>query len=260
MADEANNGAEGATGSDSGEKEYTVDDAKKFKEQKDRISGQYRGLQNEFEEFKKKYSGVDLDKYRAAEAERERLERELAAKDPQKLEEHLTKGWQVKEQGFNSRIQELEEALGKKDATIKTLTVTDKVMSVVGKLFNDDTHKFIKQEIERAADRDDDGQIIFKDEDGQIIYSKKNRSQYMGMEEFGQLLSDIYPTLSKSFATGGGKDVTPGQRTAGNKFRVPVDWNDLQSMPNATQVWEALTDDQRNAIAANTRIGGRSVR
>ncbi len=238
---------------------YTADDAKKFKEQKDRISGEVREWQNKYAEIEKRYKGVNLDEYKAQKAEKERLERELAEKDPKKLEDMLTRKFGEKEQTYNSEIQELKDALTKRDSVIKTLTVTDKVMSTVGKLFNDDVHEFIKRKVEERADLEE-GQIVFKDENGSIIYSKKNRSNYMGADEYGQYLADLYPSLAKPTGGGGGKDQTNGVKTQKGNHRVPNTWAELTQMPNPQAVLDAMTPEQLTALAGNTRVGGQAVR
>ena len=209
-------------------------------------------LRTQFAEFQKRFEGVDPDEFRKSQEERARLERELVAKDPQKLEEHFEKKRLKDREEFTGKLDAVSQENAKLKQQVKTLAVTDRVMTDIAGIFNDDVLDVIKGLVEQAADRDDDGTIFFKDENGDPIYVG---ARLMTAKEFGQQLADKRPSLAKPVGSSGTKDATP--QTKGRGVRKPTSHAEWQAMPepHRSQAYNSMTPEEKAVLFKGVPVG-----
>ncbi len=249
--------SEESTGAEVETATFTPDDVKKLQDRSQRMEA----LAKDWEVKAKKYEGilkdVDPDEYKTLKKALEDKDKELAAKDPAKLEEL----WNKKFDRFRTEVEgeksELQKELEKLRNQNKSLAVTDKVMTSISKHFHGDVLDIVKGLVEKHCDLDADGNIIARDANGEPLYSPKNRALPMNIEEFGEWLRDQRKSLAVPTHTGGTKDVTDGQRVssrAGGK--IPTTYDELAAMPNPKEVFSKLTSEQQMAIARTTPMGG----
>lgn len=225
----------------------TNEDYGKLREKNQRLQGQLTELEKKWSQFSSMYKDIDPNEYKVLKAKLEEAERQAAEKDPQKLEEL----WERKLNKYRTEVEtektNLQQELQKLKTQNKTLAVTDKVMSEISSLFNQDAFKFIKREVEESCDLDEDGTIVVKDDSGDVLYKG---ARPMTLKEYGEYLVERYPSLAKASGVGGTKDLTPGQRTGANRGanKVPQTYAELQAMPNAREVLERLKKDDPAAV------------
>lgn len=223
-----------------------VDELQKAQEKIQRLQGLLTTKEKEFSKFTSIYKDIDPDEYKSLKAKVEEKERELAEKDPQKLEELFHRKMERMRSELESERNTLKEQVDALAKVNKTLAVTDRVMSEIGGLFNQDAIKWIKREVEESCDLDEDGSIVVKDDSGEILYKG---ARPMTPKEYGELLVEKYPSLAKASGVSGVKDATPGTRSAPRgSNRVPESWAELQSMPNAREVLERLKKENPAAV------------
>jgi len=224
----------------------TPEDSQKLQEKIQRLQGLLTSKEKEYNRVVSVYKDIDPDEYKTLKQKLEEKEREAAEKDPQKMEELFQRKLDKYRNEVETEKQSLKEQLEALAKVNKSLAVTDKVMSDISGMFNQDALKWIKREVEECCDLDEDGSIVVKDDSGDIIYKG---TRPMTPKEFGELLVEKYPSLAKASGVSGVKDATPGQRSAprgGNK--VPESWAELQAMPNAREVLERLKKENPAAV------------
>lgn len=222
------------------------EDVQKMQEKIQRLQGMLTTKEKEYNRVVSVYKDIDPDEYKTLKQKLEEKEREAAEKDPQKMEELFQRKLDKYRNEVETEKQSLKEQLEALAKVNKTLAVTDKVMSEISGLFNQDALKWIKREVEESCDLDEDGSIVVKDDSGDILYKG---TRPMTPKEFGEILVEKYPSLAKASGISGVKDATPGQRSAprgGNK--VPESWAELQAMPNAREVLERLKKENPAAV------------
>jgi F0F1-type ATP synthase membrane subunit b/b' len=222
------------------------DEIAKLKEINQRLQGKLTDVEKKYNQFASMYKDVDPDEYKNLKSTLEQKDRELAEKDPAKMEEV----WERKFNRFKTDA-ETEKAKLLKDldtykAENKTLKVTDKVMAEISGLFNPDAVKFIKREVEEFCDLDDDGSIVVKDENGDIVF---RNGKLVTIKDFGESLADKYPSLAKSTGSSGTRDATPGEKRPSRPGgRIPETYAELAAMPNSREVFERLKRENPAAL------------
>lgn len=222
------------------------DDLQKMQDKLQRLQGMLTSKEKEYNRVVSVYKDIDPDEYKTLKQKLEEKEREAAEKDPQKMEELFQRKLDKYRNEVETEKQSLKEQLDALAKVNKTLAVTDKVMSEISGLFNQDALKWIKREVEESCDLDEDGSIVVKDDSGDILYKG---TRPMTPKEYGEILVEKYPSLAKASGISGVKDATPGQRSSprgGNK--VPESWAELQAMPNAREVLERLKKENPAAV------------
>lgn len=222
------------------------DDIQKMQDKIQRLQGLLTSKEKDYNRVVSVYKDIDPDEYKTLKQKLEEKEREAAEKDPQKMEELFQRKLDKYRNEVETEKQSLKEQLEALAKVNKSLAVTDKVMSEISGLFNQDALKWIKREVEESCDLDEDGSIVVKDDSGDILYKG---TRPMTPKEYGELLVEKYPSLAKASGISGVKDATPGQRSAprgGNK--VPESWAELQAMPNAREVLERLKKENPAAV------------
>lgn len=246
MKDDDTQQAQGNQGSQDGEQAQGSDESTKLREKNQRLQGQLAELEKKYSQFSSIYKDVDPDEYKSLKTKLEEAERAAADKDPAKLEELFNRKMDRYRSESETEKQRLLDQLGVLQKTNKSLAVTDKVMSEVGALFNQDAIKFIKREVEESCDLDEDGTIVVKDDGGDVLYKG---ARPMTLKEYGDYLADKYPSLAKASGVGGVKDLSPGQKSSARPSnRVPQSWAELQAMPNAREVLERLKREDPQAV------------
>lgn len=222
------------------------DDLQKMQDKLQRLQGMLTSKEKEYNRVVSVYKDIDPDEYKTLKQKLEEKEREAAEKDPQKMEELFQRKLDKYRNEVETEKQSLKEQLDALAKVNKSLAVTDKVMSEISGLFNQDALKWIKREVEESCDLDEDGSIVVKDDSGDILYKG---TRPMTPKEYGEILVEKYPSLAKASGISGVKDATPGQRSSprgGNK--VPESWAELQAMPNAREVLERLKKENPAAV------------
>lgn len=224
----------------------SIEEFTKLRDQNQRLKGQLTDVEKKYNQFTSIYKDIDPDEAKQLKSKLEEAERKAAEKDPAKLEELFER----KMNKFRSEVETertgLTQKLAAYEKEVKTLKVTDKVMSEISSLFNQDAIKFIKREVEDYCDLDEDGCIVVKDENGEPLF---RNGKYLGVKDFGEMLAEKYPSLAKAQGAGGTKDATPGQKTAGrNLNKTPQSWAELQAMPNAREVLDRLKREDPAAV------------
>lgn len=239
MSDDNNN-------SNQPQQEPVSDDTNKLQEKIQRLQGLLTSKEKEYNRVVSVYKDIDPDEYKTLKQKLEEKEREAAEKDPQKMEELFQRKLDKYRNEVETERQSLKEQLEALAKVNKSLAVTEKVMSDISGMFNQDALKWIKREVEESCDLDEDGSIVVKDDSGDILYKG---TRPMTPKEYGELLVEKYPSLAKASGISGVKDATPGQRSSprgGNK--VPESWAELQAMPNAREVLERLKKENPAAV------------
>ncbi len=222
------------------------DEAQRSQEKIQRLQGLLATKEKEYSKMASIYKDIDPDEYKLLKAKLEEKEREAAEKDPQKMEELFQRKLdriRSELEGERNSLREQVDGLAKVN---KTMAVTDKVMSEIGGLFNQDATKWIKREVEESCDLDEDGSIVVKDDNGDVLYKG---ARPMTLKEYGEFLVDRYPSLAKASGVSGVKDATPGQKSgARSSNKVPQSYAELQSMPNPREVLERLKREDPAAV------------
>lgn len=223
-----------------------VDELQRAQEKIQRLQGLLTTKEKEFSKFTSIYKDIDPDEHRTLKQKLEEKEREAAEKDPQKMEDLFQRKLDKIKSELESERDTLREQLEGLSKVNKTLAVTDKVMSEIGGLFNQDALKWIKREVEDYCDLDEDGSIVVKDDSGDILYKG---ARPMTLKEFGEHLVEKYPSLAKASGVSGVKDATPGQKSGVRMVnKVPQTYAELQAMPNAKEVLERLKREDPAAV------------
>lgn len=222
------------------------EEVKKLHERNQKLQGQLADIEKKYSTFASMYKDIDPDEYKNLKSKLEEVEKKSASNDPAKLEELFEKKMNKYRQEVETQKSTLEQELARLKQQNKTLAVTDKVMSEIAPLFNQDAIKFIKREVEELCDLDEDNSIVVKDENGDILYKG---ARPLTLKEFGEMLVEKYPSLAKASGVGGAKDMTPGQQTRrNNSNKTPQSWAELQAMPNAREVLERLKREDPAAV------------
>lgn len=241
--DDANTNTPPADGGN--EPTFTAEEVKALRDANAKKDRELKEVRTQFGEFQKKFEGIDLDDYRKTQEEKVRLEKELIAKDPAKLEEHYEKKRQKDRTEYETKLKESTDRVAALERQVKTLAVTDRVMTDIAGLFNDDVLHLVKGIVEQEADRDDEGHVYFKDENGDPLYSG---GRLVTAKEYGQKLADRMPSLAKPVGSSGTKDATP--QTKGRGVRKPTTHAEWAAMPEPakTQAYDALSPEEKVAL------------
>lgn len=221
-------------------------DVTKLLEKNQRLQGQLTDIEKKYNRFSSMYKDIDPDEYRSMKERLEEAEKKSADNNPEELEKIFQRKMDSLRAQAEQDKQSLQEELLNLKKINKTLAVTDRVMSEVSGLFNQDAVKFIKREVEESCDLDEDGNIVVKDENGDILYKG---ARPMTPKEYGDLLVEKYPSLAKATGVGGTQDATSRQKTGSRSSnRVPETYAELQAMPNAREVLERLKRENPAAV------------
>ena len=225
---------------------FTAEEVKALRDANAKKDRELKEVRTQFGEFQKRFEGVDLDDYKKTQEDKLRLEKELIAKDPQKLEDHYEKKRQKDRTEYETQLKEVRDQNAALARQVKTLAVTDRVMTVIAPLFNDDVLHLVKGIVEQEADPDDDGQIFFKDENGDPLYSG---AKYLTEREYGQRLADKVPSLAKPVGSSGTKDATPPAKGRGGvrKPQTHAEWLAMPE-PAKTQAYNSLTPEEKAVL------------
>lgn len=242
MSDESTN----TSTTSQGEESQASDDTQRAQEKIQRLQGLLASKEKEYTRMASVYKDIDPDEYRSLKAKLEEKEREAAEKDPQKMEELFQRKLERIRSELETERDSLKEQLDGLARVNKTLAVTDKVMSEIGSLFNQDALKWIKKEVEDSCDLDEDGSIVVKDDNGDVLYKG---ARPMTLKEYGDYLVERYPSLAKASGVSGVKDATPGQKSGvRGSNKVPQTYAELQAMPNPKEVLERLKREDPAAV------------
>lgn len=241
MSDDVNN-----SNNSQSEEQMVPDEAQKAQEKIQRLQGLLATKEKEYSKMVSVYKDIDPDEHRSLKAKLEEKEREAAEKDPQKMEELFQRKLDRIRSELETERDGLREQLEGLAKVNKTLAVTDKVMSEIGNLFNQDAVKWIKKEVEDNCDLDEDGSIVVKDDNGDVLYKG---ARPMTLKEYGDYLVERYPSLAKASGVSGVKDATPGQKSGmRSSNKVPQSYAELQAMPNPREVLERLKREDPAAV------------
>lgn len=222
------------------------DDTQKAQEKIQRLQGLLATKEKEYARMASIYKDIDPDEYKSLKAKLEEKEREAAEKDPQKMEELFQRKLDKIRNELETERDSLREQLEGLAKVNKTLAVTDKVMSEIGGLFNQDAAKWIKKEVEESCDLDEDGSIVVKDDNGDVLYKG---ARPMTLKEYGEYLVERYPSLAKASGVSGVKDATPGQKSGvRSSNKIPQSYAELQAMPNPKEVLDRLKREDPAAV------------
>jgi len=242
MSDDVNNTSNTQQGDDS----QVSDETQKAQEKIQRLQGLLATKEKEYARMASVYKDIDPEEYRSLKAKLEEKEREAAEKDPQKMEELFQRKLDRIRSELETERDSLKEQLEGLAKVNKSLAVTDKVMSEIGTLFNQDALKWIKREVEESCDLDEDGSIVVKDDNGDVLYKG---ARPMTLKEYGDYLVERYPSLAKASGVSGVKDATPGQKSGvRSSNKIPQSYAELQSMPNPKEVLERLKREDPAAV------------
>ena len=213
------------------------------------VTGKVTTLEKELE----RYKGIDPEEYFALKSSRDEEEKNKLSKSPDKLDEHWNKKMLEARKEWDSKLTNIENENKQLRSQVRGLQITDRVMLEVAPLFNPDTHKWIKLEVERRADLDADGKLVFKDERGEVIFSAENRTEPMGTKEFAKLLVNEFPSAAKPTGPGGAADMTRGNRVTGSG-KAPTTMAELNALPNPREVLAKMSAEDREILLKNTRF------
>lgn len=202
----------------------------------------------------KEFEGIDPAQVREIIAEKQKLEEEMRKKDPAKLEEYHKIEKQKLAESYDRKLAEALAKVEQLQKVNKTLTVTDKVMAQIGKHFSDDVQDIVKGIVERHCDIDESGQIYIRDENGEEMMSPKNKVLPITVEEFGQWLVEKRPSLARPVGMGGTGSPAQGERTRRGQVRIPTTMAELQSLPNAKEVWASLTAEEKAKLGSTWKL------
>jgi hypothetical protein len=223
-------------------------------EQLDKAHKNAIGKLTELEKQVEKFKGIDPQEFFALKSAADQAEKDKALKSPDKLEEHWNKKFLDARKEWDGKLSTYEQENQQLKNQIRNLKITDKVMLEVGPLFNPDTHRWIKSEVERRADLDQDGNLVFKDETGEVMFSPTRRTEPLSIKEFGAILVGEFPSAAKPTSGGGSADMTKGNRTNGHHSRVPTTLEELNAMPNPRDTLAKMSAEDRNILMKNTRL------
>lgn len=204
--------------------------------EKERAHAQhFKQLADENAQKLKSFEGVDPEDYRKSKAELEEIKKKAALGDPAKLEE-----WQKsKEDEIRKQVQkDLDDARStaeKLSKQNKELTVTDKVFASVAQRVTQDLSGFIKEQIRAHGDLDAQGNIVFKGEDGKPLYAPGSTTQLMTVEQFGEYLSNKYPSAFTPLEKGGTKQGGERANTGGSYSGKVLSRAEIQALSSAEQ-------------------------
>lgn len=254
MADatDAKEGTEGQ-GTHEEQQTFTADEVQKLKDINQRLQGKLTDTEKRYEQVTSMYKDIDPDEVKALRQKAEDAERKAAERDPSKLEDLFERKRAKEREEYEGKISSRDKELEQVRRELKTLKVTDKVMTEIGTLFNADGQKFIKREVEERCELDEDGSIIVRGEQGEILY---RGARPMTAKEFGEFLCQQYPSLAKSTATPGGKDVVPGQKVTQRVAREPETLREFTEMGSPKEVWDKLPAEKKLAFAQQMKVGG----
>ena len=232
---------------------FTADDVKGLQDRVARLDKENREKEQKFKDLETKLKGVDVEEYKTLKAQLAEAEKKAAEKDPQKMEELFDRKLARLREDAAEEKRKLDEELARLRQQNKTLAVTDKVMTQISGVFNDDVQDVVKRIVEEAADLEEDGTIVFKDEKGDVVY---NGAKPLTPKEFAEQLADKRPSLAKPQGATGTKDSTPPARGR-STGRVPANYAEFQAMSPAaqTQVYNAMTPEQKEAMMKGVPIG-----
>lgn len=252
---EGSEGTEGTEGQGTGEEQqtFTADEVKKLKDTNQRLQGKLTDIEKKYEQFSSMYRDIDPDEIKALRQKAEEAEKKAAERDPTKLEELFERKRAKEREEYEGKLTTKDKELEQIRRELKSLKVTDRVMGEIGKFFTDDSQRFIKREVEERCDLDEDGTIIVRGDQGEILY---RGARPMTAKEFGELLCQQYPSLAKSTATPGGKDVVPGQKVTQRVLREPETLREFVDMGSPKEVWDKLPSDKKLAFAQQMKVGG----
>jgi predicted RNase H-like nuclease (RuvC/YqgF family) len=179
-----------------------------FKKQIADKENQYASLASEYEDFKSK-----------------------KVKTPSKdeIEAELRKE-------YGDKLKSYEEQTKDLSTKIKSLTVTDKVVSQLQGKVVASAIPWLRQEIEKECDLEgdySDGQVIVKDKNGNIRWSANQPDKKMDIDEYVGLLSSRYPDFFVSTARGGEKDTSQKGLSPYQANNQSITLQDVERMSDA---------------------------
>lgn len=232
-----------------GNEPVSAEDFKKQREINARLQGQLRSLEVERDELKTKFKDVNVEEYKEIKSKLTEAERKAAESNPEKMKELIERDKRAIREEYEGKLTPLQQELERLKRENKTLAVTDKVIGEIGALFVPEALKWIKEEITKNCDREEDGTIVVKDENGEPLYVG---ARLMTIKEYGDKLVNQFPFAAKPTGTPGTKDSAPGQKTKG--IRIPGTLAELMAMPNGTAIWDKMSNEERRALAKGSKV------
>ena len=159
------------------------------------------------------FKDVDLDAYKAMKEELDLLKRESAKGKPDEIEKLVGEKEKEIDKRYRKKLDEYEK---EKDDTIKELNrlrVINPTMLKAAEYFNSKELSLIQMLVERDLSWDN-GRVIVKDESGKPKASIKNPREDMGIDEYLEELTELYPNCAKPRQTSG--VTSPGQDRSAN--------------------------------------------
>lgn len=249
------NGDQGDNGEQTSDANKPVDTVpfeqyRKLKDQKTNIDAIARDYEKKYKEVVDKYGHVDLEEYNQMRAKMEEAERKAAANDPAKWEEMSERKNAKLRQDYETRIAEYEKRVSEHQSKIKEYEVTDKVMSEITSMFNEDVLDIVKGIVSRQGDKDEEYGLIFRDENGEIMF---HGNRPLTPKEFGAKLVERRPSLAKATGVTGGANATTGTKTRIGK--VPETFAELRQRPDWQRVWDQMTHEERRKLTKGVGFG-----
>ena len=128
-------------------------------------------------------------------------------KQTAKTPEEITKLMSEKEVEIRSQYQKQQDELKSRyDLTsreLHELKVVDRALEQVGGMFNEDMFPFVKEQIRREIDRDEEGNFVVKGKDGKPAYSSKEPAKTKTIDEWAAEIAERHPSMVRSTAKGG---------------------------------------------------------
>jgi hypothetical protein len=208
------------------EKTYTIKDV-----EAERAHAQK--FQQEAEELKNKFKGIDPEAARTALEKLQDLERKAAATDPEKIKQ-LEEQARIDERNkIGGKLTEYEQTLAEREARLNRYEVTQPALLEAANIFTATELPIIEMMIEKDLMKHE-GKIVVRGPDGKPVPSSDPRNGYKSVSEYFGELSTKFPNLVKA-------SVSPGGKQSGTK--IPADASGV-----TVEKFMSMTPEQRAAL------------
>jgi hypothetical protein len=221
-----------SAGNDAGQpKTVSIDEFTRVQDRAYKMEAVAKDFEKKFTELEGKIKGIDLDEARRLKEENEKLQEERAKNNPEEREKLYASREAKLRKELGDQLDSLTKSHAEKDSIIKELRVTDRAMAEVGPLFRPNCHRFVKDEIRKYMDFQDD-QIVVKDDKGVVLYSKVTPGALMTVKEWAEEFGKQYPEFMNATAVGGARQPTGTKQTttgssAGGATSVPANFSSM---------------------------------
>jgi len=226
-----------------------ADEAKTDETEKDTETGTISLSVEEYNKLKAQVQGVQTFQMKIQDRDREleKLRNDLNEVKSKKAPSREEIEQEIRTE-LNGKLTQTEQEKAQLANRLKSLTVTDKVMSILGDKLVPDARKFIRMEIEKECDLEgdfDSGQIVVKDENGNIRWSATKPDQKMSADEYAEMLKSRYPSFIASNARSAepvnGAHKMQGQTTSTQRKYTMADFEkmtdaELNEVPQAEKL------------------------